>query len=228
MSTGTLLDAIPAPWRKVLPMAELTGRLTDLEQMLDAEQEAQVYPPREKIFTALAMVPPEKVRAVILGQDPYHKEHQAHGMAFSVPPDLQKLPPSLRNIFKEAAADLHWATPPPSGSLLPWAREGVLLLNTVLTVRAHEPGSHRKKGWEAFTDAVIKVLNERMEPVVFLLWGNDARAKRVLITESRHCVIESNHPSPLSASRGFFGSRPFSRTNAFLKEHARGEIDWNL
>lgn len=173
-----------------------------------------MFPPEGQLFTALRLTPPEAVRVVLLGQDPYHDDGQAEGLAFSVAPGV-KFPPSLRNIFKEYASDLGRKIPL-SGSLRNWAANGVLLLNSVLSVRAHEAGSHRKFGWERFTDSVIRSLNRRAEPVVFLLWGNFAIAKRPLIDESRHRVFENVHPSPLSAHRGFFGSRPFSRAEQAL------------
>ncbi|NCC94727.1 MAG: uracil-DNA glycosylase, partial [Opitutae bacterium] len=175
---------------------------------------AQVFPPERRIFHALQLTPPAAVRAVLLGQDPYHDDGQAEGLAFSVPAGV-KFPPSLRNIFKEYAADLGRPVPE-SGSLRDWAENGVLLLNSVLSVRAHEAGSHRKFGWESFTDAVIRSLNRKQERIVFLLWGNFALAKRPLIDETRHTVLANVHPSPLSAHRGFFGSRPFSQAELAL------------
>jgi uracil-DNA glycosylase len=176
--------------------------------------------------TAFCQTPYPDVRVLLLGQDPYHDEGQAHGLCFSVkrgtPP-----PPSLRNIFAELRDDLGCKIPN-TGCLLPWAKQGVLLLNAVLTVRAHEPGSHKDKGWEKFTDAVIRKLNERKEPLVFVLWGAYARKKAAFIDQRRHTIVESAHPSPLSASTGFFGSRPFSKINAALQKYGYPEINWQL
>ena len=187
-----------------------------------------VYPDMNDIFNALKYTPYSKVKAVILGQDPYHEPGQAHGMAFSVR-DGTEQPPSLVNIFKELQEDTGIARPAPDhGCLIPWAEEGVLLLNTVLTVREHEANSHKGKGWEQFTDRIIELLNERPEPVVFILWGRNARDKKALITESRHLILEGAHPSPLSAYNGFFGGRYFSRTNEFLAEQGIGEINWEI
>lgn len=187
-----------------------------------------VYPDMNDIFNALKYTPYSKVKAVILGQDPYHEPGQAHGMAFSVR-DGTEQPPSLVNIFKELQEDTGIARPAPDhGCLIPWAEEGVLLLNTVLTVREHEANSHKGKGWEQFTDRIIEFLNERPEPVVFILWGRNARDKKALITESRHLILEGAHPSPLSAYNGFFGGRYFSRTNEFLAEQGTGKINWEI
>jgi uracil-DNA glycosylase len=163
---------------------------------------------------------------LILGQDPYHGENQAHGLAFSVRPGVRP-PPSLLNIFKELHDDVGFRIPN-NGYLVPWAEQGVLLLNTVLTVRAHQPGSHQGKGWETFTDAIIQALSERTRPVVFVLWGNNAIKKQALIDLRRHPVISGAHPSPLSANRGFFGSRPFSKINAYLQQSDQALIDWQL
>jgi uracil-DNA glycosylase len=176
------------------------------------------------IFNALKLTPPENVRAVILGQDPYHGAGQAHGLCFSVLPGTD-LPPSLRNIFKELRADLG-VTAPENGCLEHLAKSGVLLLNTVLTVRESAPGSHKNKGWEVLTDRIISLVNESETPTVFLLWGNFARAKKTLITNKRHLILEAAHPSPLSASNGFFGCRHFSKTNEFLRKNGLSEIDW--
>ena len=200
-----------------------------LRQFLITEyRNGTVYPDMNDIFNALKYTPYSKVRAVILGQDPYHEPGQAHGMAFSVRKGVEQ-PPSLVNIFKELEEDL--GIPRPSkdnGYLVPWAEQGVLLLNTVLTVRAHAANSHQNKGWEMFTDRVIELLNEREQPMVFILWGGKAKAKSALITNNRHLVLTGAHPSPLSAYNGFFGGRYFSRTNEFLSEHGEGEIDWEI
>lgn len=218
----TAQEQLPAAWREVL--ADQTARLAELREFTAGERAAHtVFPPAGKVFAALAATAPENIRAVIVGQDPYHDDGQAHGLAFSVPADVP-LPPSLRNIFKEMQSDLGAA--PASGDLSHWAKQGVLLLNSVLTVRAHSAGSHRGRGWEEFTDAVLRAVDRVSPPCVFILWGADAQKKRALVDETRHRVISGPHPSPLSAYRGFFGSRPFSRTNAFLRELGRTPIDW--
>jgi len=185
---------------------------------------ATVFPPRP--FRALELTPLASVRAVILGQDPYHGAGQAHGLCFSVRPDVA-VPPSLRNIYQELRDDLGCAIPK-HGNLEQWARQGVLLLNTTLTVRAGQAASHQGKGWERFTDRVIGAVNDKSERVVFLLWGAPSRKKRSLIDTSRHTIVESAHPSPLSAHNGFFGSRPFSRANEALREAGRDPIDWQI
>ena len=185
-----------------------------------------IFPPGPQIFAALDSTPFEEVRVVILGQDPYHGPNQAHGMCFSVCPP-EPAPPSLVNIFRELKDDLGCEIPG-HGDLTHWAKQGVLLLNTVLTVRAHQAASHRGKGWEPFTDEIIRRLSQEHESLVFFLWGRDARNKKPLIDLARHCVLESPHPSPLSAHRGFFGSRPFSRANEFLRLRGRTGIDWQI
>lgn len=186
----------------------------------------QIFPPADDIFNAFSMTPLKEVKVVILGQDPYHGEGQAHGLCFSVKPDVE-IPPSLVNIYKELQDDCGCEIPN-NGYLTKWARQGVLLLNTVLTVRAHQANSHRGIGWEEFTDAAIRILNEQDRPMVFLLWGKPAQMKKSMLNNPRHMIIESPHPSPLSAYRGFFGSRPFSRTNKFLRENGIQEIDWQI
>jgi len=199
---------------------------SELQSFVRAERQAhQVFPAHDDVFNALHFTPHAEVRAVILGQDPYHGPGQAHGLSFSVPQGVD-IPPSLRNMHQELQSDLG-IDPPGHGNLEAWAGQGVLLLNSVLTVRAHAAGSHRKQGWEQFTDRVIQVVSEKTESVVFILWGNFARSKAPLIA-SHHHIIESPHPSPLSASRGFFGSRPYSRTNAALEAAGRPPIDWRL
>lgn len=185
-----------------------------------------VYPDMYHIFHALQMTPYAKTRAVILGQDPYHGPGQAHGLCFSVMRGVPQ-PPSLQNIFKEMKTDLG-IDPPSHGCLDAWAAEGVLLLNATLTVRRGMAGSHRGQGWEIFTDAVIRLLNEADHSIAFILWGNSARSKRALITNPRHGLFESAHPSPLSAYNGFFGSRPFSRVNTFLAENGLAPINWRI
>ncbi len=189
----------------------------------EAYEKERIFPEKKEIFQAFSLTPYEKVSVVILGQDPYHGYGQAEGLAFSVKKGV-KIPPSLRNIYKELESDLGIKTPE-HGSLISWAEEGVLLLNTVLTVREGEANSHAQLGWKTFTDEVIKKLGEREEPVVFILWGNQAKEKEKFIG-SQHKVITSVHPSPLSARRGFFGSKPFSKTNTFLKEMGKEPISW--
>jgi len=185
-----------------------------------------IYPKAEDIFNAFHLTPFSKVKCVILGQDPYHNEGQAHGLCFSVMPGTE-MPPSLVNIFQELHDDIGCYIPN-NGCLKKWADEGVLLLNTVLTVRAHQPLSHRNIGWEQFTDAVIRAVNDLDRPVVFILWGKPAQQKKALLTNSKHLILESPHPSPLSAHRGFFGSKPFSKTNEFLISHGIEPIDWQI
>ncbi len=214
-------------WDKVLaPEFEKPYFKSLWEQVESAYEKGIVYPAKENIFNALKYTPYDKVKVLLLGQDPYHGEGQAHGLAFSVLPGVPH-PPSLQNIFKELATDVG-ATKPESGCLTAWAEQGVLLLNTVLTVRAGEPNSHKKLGWTMFTDAVICALNDRVEPVIFLLWGANAKEKLQLITNSRHYVLSAHHPSPLSASRGFFGCRHFSKTNTILDRMGKEPIRWQL
>lgn len=196
------------------------------EYLMEEYEKETVYPEKEDIFNALLFTDYDKVKVVILGQDPYHRPGQAHGLSFSVKPGVA-VPPSLRNIFKELKEDLGCKIPN-HGYLKNWADQGVLLLNTVLTVRKGEAHSHKGKGWEIFTDKVIKLLNEREAPVIFILWGKPAETKRKLIDESKHKIIQSAHPSPLSASRGFFGSKPFSKVNEILRQSDRQEIDWQI
>lgn len=186
-----------------------------------------VYPHMNDIFSALKATDYNDVKAVILGQDPYHGEGQAHGMAFSVREGIQP-PPSLQNMYKELKADVGIEIPRDSGYLLKWARSGVLLLNTVLTVRAGMANSHKDCGWEIFTDCIIKKLDERERPIVFLLWGNNARKKEALIKNPKHCILKAAHPSPLSAYNGFFGCKHFSKTNEFLTQNGIEPIDWQL
>lgn len=220
---------VPPSWRTALdPVLAGTG-LQRLFDFLDAEQAAgkQVLPPRAQWLNALELTPLDQVKVVILGQDPYHGPGQAHGLAFSVP-DGVRVPPSLANIYKELERDCGRARRA-SGNLEHWARQGVLLLNTALTVEAGKAGSHAGKGWEAVTDAIVDAVAQAPRPSVFLLWGNHARRKAARIPamhSGRHLVLESAHPSPLSAYNGFFGSRPFSRANAFLRQAGRPTIDW--
>lgn len=186
----------------------------------------KIFPAPEDIFNAFSLTPLSRVKAVILGQDPYHNFDQAHGLCFSVKPGIE-IPPSLINIYQELKDDLGYPIPN-HGHLTKWAEQGVLMLNTVLTVRAHAANSHHGIGWEEFTDAVIRILNEKTEPIVFILWGRPAQMKKKMLTNPKHYILEAPHPSPYSADRGFFGSRPFSKTNAFLTEHGIEPIDWKV
>ena len=198
-----------------------------LRQFLIGEYSTkQVYPDMYSIFNALHYTSYADTKVLILGQDPYHEPGQAHGLSFSVQPNVPP-PPSFVNIFKELETDLG-CTVPNNGCLEPWARQGVLLLNTVLTVQAHRANSHRDKGWEIFTDKIISLLNQREKPVAFILWGSPARRKKAMITNPQHFIVESPHPSPLSAYRGFFGSRPFSKVNKFLESVGEEPINWQL
>jgi uracil-DNA glycosylase len=211
-----LADEFAAPY-----MAELRAFL-----VAEKAKGKRIFPKGSEWFRALDLTPLEKVRVVIIGQDPYHGEGQAHGLCFSVQPGV-RTPPSLVNIYKELQADLGIA-PARHGFLEHWAQQGVLLLNAVLTVEMAQAASHQGKGWEKFTDAIIRLINARAEPCVFLLWGAYAQKKAGFVDTSRHLVLKSAHPSPLSAYNGFFGSRPFSKTNAFLESHGRTPIDWAL
>ena len=186
-----------------------------------------IYPPADDIFNAFHFTPLSKVKVLLLGQDPYHNVNQAHGLSFSVLPSQKDIPPSLQNIYQELHDDLGCAIPN-NGYLKKWADQGVLLLNTVLTVRAHQANSHQGKGWEKFTDAVIRAVNEQDRPVVYLLWGRPAQSKMPMLTNPKHLVLKAPHPSPLSAYRGFFGCRHVSQTNAFLEEHSIEPIDWQI
>ena len=223
-------DAIPESWRAAIEPALTTPEARKLGGWLRAEEDAgkPIFPPRGQRLNALAWTPLDQVRVVILGQDPYHGPGQAHGLAFSVP-DGVKVPPSLINIYKELESDLGIARAP-SGNLERWARQGVLLLNNTLTVQSGQAGSHAGRGWDAITDACVQAVVDRGDPAVFILWGSHAtkKAQRVrgLGKGDHHLVLTSPHPSPLSAHRGFFGSRPFSQANAFLESHGRGAIEW--
>ena len=186
-----------------------------------------IYPPADDIFNALHLTPLKEVKVVILGQDPYHNEHQAHGLSFSVLPDQREIPPSLQNIYKELHDDLGCYIPD-NGYLEKWARQGVLMLNTVLTVRAHQANSHQGHGWEQFTDAILEAVNQEDRPIVYLLWDRPAQSKIPMLTNPKHLILKAPHPSPLSAYRGFFGCRHFSQTNAFLESHGAAPIDWQI
>jgi uracil-DNA glycosylase len=214
-------------WRPVLIAETEKPYWKPLQQFVKEERRKySIFPPDKEVFAALHLTPYEKVSVLILGQDPYHEAGQAHGLCFSVQPDVA-IPPSLQNIYKELHDDLGCRIPN-NGCLTPWAEQGVLLLNAVLTVRAHQANSHQGKGWEYFTDAIIRTVNDKPERVVFVLWGAYARKKAPLVDTTRHVIIQSAHPSPLSAANGFFGSRPFSKINAALREACRPEIDWQI
>lgn len=214
-------------WKDLIDNEKAKPYFEELQAFLKNQYQQQkiVYPPQEEIFQAFDLTPFEEVKVIILGQDPYHGVGQAHGLAFSVK-DGVKLPPSLRNIFKELGDDLNIPMST-NGNLTSWATQGVLLLNTVLTVEAGKAGSHHKKGWEIFTDTVIAKLNEHHRGLIFVLWGAPAQTKKKLIDDNKHFIVESVHPSPLSAYRGFFGSRPFSKVNEYLRKMGKEEIDWS-
>ena len=186
-----------------------------------------IYPPADDIFNALHLTPLREVKVLILGQDPYHNEHQAHGLSFSVLPEQTEIPPSLQNIYQELQEDLGCYIPN-NGYLEKWAKQGVLLLNTVLTVRAHQANSHKGKGWEEFTDAIIRAVNSQDRPVVYMLWGRPAQSKIPMLTNPKHMILKAPHPSPLSAYRGFFGCKHFSQANEFLKKNGVEPIDWQI
>ncbi|MCL1808879.1 MAG: uracil-DNA glycosylase [Clostridiales bacterium] len=214
-------------WDKALEGEFDKGYYQELRSFLISEYKGRaIYPSMHDIFNALKSTAYEDVKAVILGQDPYHEPGQAHGLCFSVQKGLPQ-PPSLVNIFKELESDLG-IKPPSHGCLTDWAKHGVLLLNSVLTVRRGQANSHKGKGWETFTDRVIKILNEREKPIVFILWGANAKAKSVLLTNPVHLIIAGTHPSPLSAYNGFWGGKYFSRTNEFLKQKGEEPIDWRI
>lgn len=214
-------------WRRVIGAELDQPYFHQLARFVDGERlRYGVYPPEADVFAALNLTPYERTRVVLLGQDPYHEPGQAHGLAFSVRPGV-RLPPSLRNILMELRDDLGYPLPN-NGDLVPWATQGVLLLNTVLTVRAHTPNSHHGRGWEQFTDAIIRAVNARDSAVVFALWGAAAQRKAALVTAARHSIMRAAHPSPLSARRGFFGSRPFSTINAALGAAGEPPIAWRL
>ncbi|KJZ07644.1 MULTISPECIES: uracil-DNA glycosylase [unclassified Halomonas] len=223
-----MVQVLPDSWERWLGAEFQAPYMQQLKAFLAAEKAARktIYPHSSDWFRAFELTPLDEVRVVILGQDPYHGPGQAHGLCFSVREGI-KPPPSLVNIYKELAQDLG-VTPVNHGHLEAWARQGVLLLNTSLTVEEGNAGSHRGKGWETFTDRAIETVNAEAPPCVFLLWGSHARQKKALVDQERHLVLESPHPSPLSAHRGFFGNHHFSRANAFLAEHGRSPVDWQL
>ena len=219
--------AIRTDWNPILRTEFEKPYWEALQTFVRSEREQHtVYPPHDQVFRALHLTPYSDTKVFILGQDPYHGPGQANGLAFSVAAG-ERIPPSLQNIHKELESDLGIARPT-HGLLEPWAEQGVLLLNATLTVRAHNAASHQKQGWEIFTDQVLRVVNEKTDRIVFVLWGASARKKKSLINTGRHTIIESAHPSPLSAHRGFFGSKPFSRTNESLAAAGRSPIDWTL
>ncbi|EQB07821.1 uracil-DNA glycosylase [Sphingobium quisquiliarum P25] len=215
-------------WRTPLSQEFQQPYMQGLKQFLESEkaQGKRIFPKGSEYFRALDLTPLDTVKAIILGQDPYHGEGQAHGLCFSVRPGV-RTPPSLVNIYKELKTDLG-IDPPRHGFLEHWARQGVLLLNSVLTVEMGRAASHQKQGWEQFTDAVVRLVNQKDEPVVFLLWGAHAQRKAAFVDQSKHLVLKAAHPSPLSAHNGFLGCRHFSRANAFLEAKGRGAIDWSL
>jgi uracil-DNA glycosylase len=222
-----MLPTIPSSWRSLLAVERDKPYFRALEQFLEKERQSHtIYPPEKDTFAALSLTPYKKVNVLLLGQDPYPGEGQAHGLSFSVRPGI-KPPASLRNIYKELATDVGFRLPN-NGYLAPWAKQGILMLNAVLTVRAGEANSHQGKGWENFTDCVISRVNEKEDAVVFVLWGAYAQKKIALIDTDKHTIIKSAHPSPLSARNGFFGSRPFSRINKALRKAGKAEIEWQL
>jgi uracil-DNA glycosylase len=214
-------------WQQVLSSELEQPYFQQLQAFLDTERQTQtIFPPAADVFTAFQLTAYDQVKVLLLGQDPYHDINQAHGLCFSVNPGI-KPPPSLANIYKELQADLNCPIPN-NGYLVAWAEQGILMLNAVLTVQAHTPNSHKNKGWEKFTDAVISQVNDKPDPVIFVLWGAYAQKKISLIDTDRHHVIQSAHPSPLSAHRGFFGSKPFSAINTALKATGQLEINWQI
>jgi len=218
--------SIPDSWHILNGETEKPYYQTLQEFLARERAQYTVFPPEHEVFAALELTPYDQVNVLLLGQDPYHDHNQAHGLCFSVRPGIWP-PPSLMNIFKELRSDVGFRIPN-NGYLVPWARQGILLLNAVLTVRAHQPNSHKNKGWEIFTDTIIRAVNAKDSPVVFVLWGSYAQKKIKLIDTDRHIIVQSAHPSPLSAERGFFGSRPFSRINGALCQARKPEIDWQL
>ncbi len=221
------MPAITGKWEEALSPEFKKPYYRKLYQTIREEYHTHViYPPSQEIFTAFHLTPLEQVKVVILGQDPYHEPGQAHGLCFSVKKGVE-IPPSLVNIYQELHDDLGCPIPH-HGYLAHWAEQGVLMLNTLLTVRAHQAFSHKDIGWEEFTDAAIRAVDREDRPIVFILWGRPAQQKKILITNPNRLIIESPHPSPLSAYRGFFGSRPFSRTNDWLIEHGETPIDWEI
>ena len=221
------MAAINGDWLEALKDEFKKDYYKQLFEKVNAEYRTRlIFPPANDIFNAFHLTPLKDVKVVILGQDPYHGNNQAHGLCFSVKPEVE-IPPSLVNIYKELHDDLG-CTIPDHGYLVKWAKQGVLMLNTVLTVRAHQANSHRGIGWEEFTDAAIRVLNTQDRPIVFILWGRPAQMKKAMLNNPKHLILEAPHPSPLSSYRGFFGSRPFSKTNQFLEANGVEPIDWQI
>lgn len=215
-------------WKDVLEKEYSKPYYKELYEFVLKEYETQtIYPTSDNIFNALHLTPLKDVKVLILGQDPYHNENQAHGLSFSVLPSQKVIPPSLQNIYKELQDDLNCYIPN-NGFLEKWAKQGVLMLNTVLTVRAHQANSHKGKGWEQFTDAIIRAVNEKDSPVVYMLWGRPAQTKEKMLNNPKHLVLKAPHPSPLSAYRGFFGCKHFSAANQFLQENGLDPIDWQI
>jgi uracil-DNA glycosylase len=226
-AAAAALPPLPPSWQPVLAPELTKPYVHDLARFVaDERAHHQVFPPRDEVFSALALTPYEAVNVVLLGQDPYHDDGQAHGLCFSVRPGVPP-PPSLVNMFKELHDDVGFRVPN-NGYLVPWAKQGMLLLNAVLTVRAHAPNSHKGHGWETFTDAILRAVDDKRDPVVFVLWGGYAQKKAKLVDTSRHTVLTAAHPSPLSARSGFFGSRPFSAVNRALERAGKPPIDWQL
>ena len=222
-----MLVDLPADWQHLLSDELHQPYFSKLSQFVDDErQHYTVFPPERDVFSAPKLTPFNNVKVLLLGQDPYHDDNQAHGLCFSVRPGI-KPPPSLINIFKELHTDVGFRIPN-NGYLVPWAEQGILMLNAVLTVRAHSPNSHKNHGWETFTDAIIRCVNAKEDPVVFVLWGGYAQKKLSLLDTGRHIVVQSAHPSPLSARSGFFGSKPFSSINQALRDIGKQEISWQL
>ncbi len=222
------MGAIQNDWLEQIGPEFKKTYYTELYRFIKEEYGKQIiYPPADDIFNAFHFTPLSRVKVMILGQDPYHNVNQAHGLCFSVPKDQQEIPPSLVNIYKELADDLGCSIPR-HGYLKKWADQGVLLLNTVLTVRAHEANSHQGKGWEKFTDAVIQAVNQQDRPIVYMLWGKPAQSKIPMLTNPRHLILTAPHPSPLSAYRGFMGCKHFSRANEFLRANGAEPVDWQI
>ena len=222
-----LKNNIPKTWNSLLEGHLKSKSFQGLSAFVeDSYRKETIYPPKSQIFDALKLCPPEKVKVVILGQDPYHGENQAHGLSFSIPKDQMKIPPSLRNIKKEVVQTTN-SSMPEHGNLEGWARQGVLLLNTVLTVAATKAGSHQKKGWEQFTDFLIESLGRESQHLVFLLWGSAAHKKELILKQEKHLILKSVHPSPLSAHRGFFGQDHFNKANKYLESHGLDPIHWS-
>jgi uracil-DNA glycosylase len=221
-----MIQKIPSSWHQALTEFD-KPYFIELQKFLAEERRSHpIFPPEADVFSALELTPYEQVNVLLLGQDPYHDDNQAHGLCFSVKPGI-KPPPSLVNIYKELKNDIEFNIPN-NGYLISWAKQGILMLNAVLTVRAHTPNSHKNKGWETFTDAIISKVNQKEDPVIFVLWGGYAQKKLKLIDTTKHTVIQSAHPSPLSARNGFFGSKPFSAINKALQYQAKPEIDWQI